>query len=82
VLAGVVPAGRYASLRYTGHPDGLVGATSFLLDWAREQSLAFDVRPVAGGDEWAARLEVYQTDPAEEPDLAKWTTQLAFRLAD
>jgi effector-binding domain-containing protein len=80
VLAGVLPAGRYATLRYTGHPDGLIGVTAFLLEWAARQHLAFDAEPGAGGDHWAARLEVYETDP--DPDLSKWTTQLLFRLAD
>jgi DNA-binding transcriptional MerR regulator len=25
---------------------------------------------------------IYLTDPREEPDMSKWVTQLAFRLAD
>jgi effector-binding domain-containing protein len=82
VLAGVLPAGRYATLRYTGHPDGLFGATVALLDWAKQQNLTFDVSQTEDGDRWAARLEIYETDPAIEPDMTKWTTQLAFRLAD
>jgi len=28
------------------------------------------------------RLEIYLTDPSVEPDMSKWETQLAFRLAD
>jgi hypothetical protein len=32
------------------------------------------------GAKGAARLEIYETDPAVEPDMTKWTTQLAFRL--
>jgi hypothetical protein len=27
-------------------------------------------------------VEYYLTDPREEPDMSKWVTQLAFRLAD
>jgi hypothetical protein len=57
-----------------------ISATAFLLEWARRQNLAFDAEPGAGGDHWASRLEVYETDP--DPDLNKWTTQLLFRLAD
>ena len=38
--------------------------------------------PSADGDRWGARLEFYLTDPREEPDMSKWQTQLAFRLAD
>jgi effector-binding domain-containing protein len=82
VLAGVIPSGRYATLRYTGHPDGLVGATASLLEWSAQQGLTFDARAAEGGDRWGARLEIYETDPAVEPDMTKWTTQLAFRLSD
>jgi effector-binding domain-containing protein len=81
VLAGVLPPGRYATLRYTGHPDGLLGATASLLKWAEEQNLTWDTRPAPDGERWGARLEIYETDPATEPDMSKWTTQLAFRLA-
>jgi effector-binding domain-containing protein len=80
VLAGVLPAGRHATLRHTGHPDGMVSAVAFLLEWARRQNLAFDAEPGEGGDHWVSRLEVYQTET--DPDLNKWTTQLLFRLAD
>jgi effector-binding domain-containing protein len=82
VLAGVLPPGRYAAIRYTGHPDGLLGATAALLEWAEEHDLTWDVETTPDGERWAARLEVYETDPAVEPDMSKWTTQLAFRLAD
>jgi effector-binding domain-containing protein len=81
VLAGVLPPGQYAALRYTGHPDGLLGATASLLKWAEERNLAWDVRPAPAGERWGARLEIYETDPAVEPDMSNWTTQLAFRLA-
>jgi hypothetical protein len=80
VLAGVLAPGRYATLRYTGHPDGLVGPTAFLLKWAGEQNLTWDVTQTPGGERWGSRLEIYETDPAVEPDMTKWTTQLAFRL--
>jgi hypothetical protein len=33
------------------------------------------------GDRWSCRLEIYLTDPSQEPDMNKWETQLAFRLA-
>jgi effector-binding domain-containing protein len=82
VLAGMLPAGRYATLRYTGHPDGLLGATASLREWASQEGLTWDMTSTPDGERWAARLEIYETDPAVEPDMAKWTTQLAFRLSD
>ena len=82
VIAGVVPAGRYATLTHVGHPSELVGATKTLLDWAADQGLTWDMSPSGDGDRWGSRLEIYLTDPREEPDMSKWVTQLAFRLAD
>jgi effector-binding domain-containing protein len=81
VLAGVLPAGRYATLTHVGHPDELVGVTAALLDWADRQGLRFDMTETAAGQRWRCRLEIYHTDPADEPDMRRWQTELAFRLA-
>jgi effector-binding domain-containing protein len=35
---GVLPAGRYATVVHTGHPDTLVDAPRDLLDWATERT--------------------------------------------
>jgi effector-binding domain-containing protein len=82
VVTGVLPAGRYAEVMYVGHPEGLADVTRALLDWADGEGLTFDVSADGDGELWGCRLENYLTDPAEEPDMTKWTTQLAFRLAD
>ena len=82
MVAGVLPAGRYATLTHVGHPSELVEATKALLDWAAGQGLTWDMSPDADGERWGSRLEIYLSDPREEPDMSKWVTQLAFRLAD
>jgi effector-binding domain-containing protein len=82
VVSGVLPAGRYATLTHVGHPSELVEVTEALLDWAARQGLSWDMSPADGGERWGGRLEIYLTDPSEEPDMSKWQTQLAFRLAD
>jgi len=82
VTAGVLPAGRYATVEHVGHPDQLVQATADLLAWAEKQGLRWDRAPGERGETWGARLEFYETDPAVEPDMSKWHTVLAFRLAD
>ena len=81
MVAGVLPAGRYATLTHVGHPSELMAATKALLDWAAEQGLTWDETPSEDGDRWACRLENYLTDPGQEPDMSKWVTQLAFKLA-
>ena len=82
VVSGVLPAGRYAILIHQGYPSELVGATKELLDWAAGQGLSWDASPDGTGQRWGARLENYLTDPRQEPDMSKWLTELAFRLAD
>lgn len=81
VVAGALPAGRYASLRYTGHYDGLMEANRVLIDWARDNGIAWDCRSDERGDHFAARFETYFTSPESEPDPAKWETEVAIRLA-
>jgi effector-binding domain-containing protein len=78
VSAGILPAGRYATVVHTGHPDTLVTATRDLLQWAAKQDLEWD----ADGNTWRCRLEEYLSDPAEVPDMNEWQTRLAFRLRD
>lgn len=80
--SGVLAGGRYATSVHVGHPDELEQATARLLAWADEQGLRWDMTPGERGDVWGSRLEFYLTDPAEEPNMANWVTQLAFRLAE
>ncbi|AGL19466.1 GyrI-like domain-containing protein [Actinoplanes sp. N902-109] len=76
----VLPAGRYATVTHVGHPDELMGVTAGLLDWAQHEGLEWDMTPTPDGEEWAARLEVLMTNPAEQPDMHKWETALLFKL--
>jgi DNA gyrase inhibitor GyrI len=80
VLAAVLPAGKYATMRHIGHPDGLVDATRSLLDWAEQQGLAFDVTSTPDGERWGCRLEISHDEPGQ--DMNEWETELAFKLAD
>ena len=81
VSAGVLPAGRYATLVYTGPQNG-VAANAALLDWGAERGLVWDRWVAENGDGFGARLESYLTDPNDQPDPAKWETEVAIRLAD
>ena len=81
VRAGVLPAGRYASLVYTGLRNGIKG-NKVLLDWAAGKGLVWDRWDEANGDAFGARFESYLTDPKDEPKQAKWEIEVAIRLAD
>ena len=81
VLAGGLPAGRYASLVYQGPYEGLYEANAALFDWIKEQGLAMDVKESPEGDRFGCRLEIYLTDLAVEKDPQKWETEVAIKLA-
>ena len=81
VTAGTLPAGRYASLVYTGLDNGIAGNAA-LLKWGDEQGLVWDKWPVGKGEAFGGRYETTLTDPDDEPDTAKWETEVAIRLAD
>lgn len=79
---GTLPAGRFVTLRWHGHPDQLEAVTAMLIGWVRLTEQPLDVDERADGDHFACRLEIYETDPAEQPDMAQWWTELAFKLKD
>jgi effector-binding domain-containing protein len=79
VTAGVLPAGRYASLIYTGH--GLTGNKA-LIEWAASNGIKWDRWDDAKGDAFRARLETYLTHPKIEPRKTKWEIEVAIKLAD
>lgn len=82
VRPGLLPAGRYATLVYTGPYTGLVGATAALLEWGAQQGLVWDKDDSDAGEEWGARFESYLTDPSSEPDQEKWQTDIFMRVED
>ncbi len=81
VQAGVLPAGRYAALVYTGIANGM-SANAALLDWGAKQGIVWDTYASEHGDGFGARYESFLTEQDEEPDPAKWDTEVAIRLAD
>jgi RNA polymerase sigma-70 factor, ECF subfamily len=81
VQAGVLPGGRYATATHVGPYDQLVPAVRDLLEWADREGLTWDKQGTPDGERWGCRLEVYPVNPAEQPDPAKWETELVFRLA-
>lgn len=81
VKFGTLPAGRFVTLKWHGHPDKLEPVTGMLIGWLRLTEQALDMEEKPDGDHFACRLEIYETDPVEEPDMDKWVTELAFKLA-
>lgn len=83
VTASTIPAGEYAFVLYTGDYDGLMEANRVLVDWAKDNGVKWDNWDTGdGGDAFRSRFENYFTDPADEPDPAKWETEVTIKLAD
>lgn len=82
IKAGILPAGRFMTIEWHGHYDGLMTATGMLIGWARLTEQPFDMHEEADGDHFACRLEIYETDPTAVPNPEDWVTTLAFKLKD
>lgn len=75
---GVLPPGRYVTLRHVGPYDGLLAANEQLQQWAHAQELTFQVAESV----WRGRIERYLTDPSQEPDPSRWQTEIAYLVND
>jgi effector-binding domain-containing protein len=81
VKAGALPAGRYVVLWHVGDFDGLIASNAELLQWAEQQGVALEGSETPAGTVFAGRFEQYLTNPAEEPDPAKWQVDVASLMA-
>jgi effector-binding domain-containing protein len=79
IKAGTLPAGRYASLIYSG---GGISANRALIEWVRANGMDFDRWDTEQGDNFRGRYETYLTDPKTEPRKSKWKIEVAIKLAD
>jgi effector-binding domain-containing protein len=79
VKPGVLPAGKYASLVYTGVKNGRAG-NGALIDWAQAQGLQWDRWDDPHGDAFASRYEALLSEP--EGDMATWETEVAIKVKD
>ena len=79
IRAGVLPAGRYATLTYVNHGRR---ANGMLRNWAHERGLPLDCTASPEGERFGCRYEAYLTDPRSERMKTRWQTELAIRLAD
>lgn len=82
VRNGTLPAGNFIGLSWTGHPDQLMTVTGMLIGWVNLTQQKFDMEAKPDGDHFACRLEIYESDPDEIPNMEDWVTTLAFKLRD
>lgn len=81
VQPGTLPEGRYASLIYTDATKGIEG-NGVLIGWAEANGIHWDRWDDEKGDAFRCRYETYLTGPEDDPDMTKWETEVAIKLAD
>lgn len=79
VKPGLLPAGHYANLIYTG--SGLAGNKA-LITWAKGNGYAWDRWDDPAGDGFRCRYEAYLTDYRVEPRKKRWEIDLAIKITD
>jgi effector-binding domain-containing protein len=74
VVASTLPGGEVAVVEHIGPYDAMTPAYKALTDWVEEHNSSVSGAP------W----EVYFSDPGEEPDPAKWRTDILqpYRVLD
>ena len=80
ISPGVLPAGKYVSLKHFGVYSGLSQANAELQEWAKRKGIQFNIRQSKNGPEFVSRLELYNTDPTKQPDSRKWETQVLYMI--
>jgi hypothetical protein len=79
IQSDVLPAGRYASLIYSG---GGISGNRVLIEWVHANGMEFDRWDSAQGDHFRSRFESFLTDPKVEPRKSRWEIEVAIKLAD
>jgi effector-binding domain-containing protein len=80
IITDVLPAGKYATVLYTGpvKGKGVYKATVALMAWAAKNNIVWDTTTRDGVEWWNSRTEFYLTDPERELDPKKYQTELVF----
>jgi len=82
VITGSIPGGKYATLVHIGRPDRISSSFNILEEWAKENGIEWDNQMEGEEEVWGGRFEYYLTDPAVEPDLEKWSTEIWFKIKE
>ena len=82
VIAGEIPAGRYALAVHTGPYDRLHDAFLMLEGWMGGRGLTPDGAYGPDGESPACQVEIYRVTPMQENDPRLWKTEILVKLAD
>ena len=81
VRAGTIPEASYVRMLHHGHPDRLEELHDAIRMWAAREGIRLKRAREGEQDVWAGLYEFYLTDPADEPDLNEWMTEVLYQVA-
>ena len=82
VTARTLPGGRFVSGASWAIPTASRAPRRSSAVGGQTAPATWDMNDSPAGERWGRRLEIYHSDPREQPDMNAWRTELAFRLAD
>ena len=82
IVSGVLPAGQYATLSYTGpyRGKGIFKTNVAMMEWAKENGVTWNTTTRDGVEWWNGRVEWYLTDPKKEANTKKYQAELAVMV--
>jgi effector-binding domain-containing protein len=80
IVPDTFPAGKYATIIYTGDYRHLKDAHMKLEEWMTKKGLNDRLSGNEQKAVWRGRTEFYLVDESTEPDPEKWQTEITFLL--
>ena len=77
VLPGVLPPGKYVSVKHSGGFSGMTAANATLQKWAFTHGHPFQMRLSRRGALFACWLETFKNDPSKSKS---WQAEIAYRV--
>jgi effector-binding domain-containing protein len=84
ITSGILPAGNYATLLYTGSykGKGVYLANVAIIEWAAKNGVVWDTYTKDGAEWWGSRVEWYLTDLDLKTAPKDHQTELTFLVAE
>lgn len=80
VRAGILPAGSFMSVTWTGPYNKLSDVDAMLMGWASIKGVEWDCAATEAGVFFGCRIDIFHKALPEEPDPDKWETEVAVML--
>lgn len=80
VRAGILPAGSFISVTWTGHCNRLSDVEAMLMGWAKMTGVECDSASTEAGTFFGCRIDIFHSAMADALEPEKWETEVAVML--